>query len=221
VKLWNIARFISSFPEVNDDYELTALDLMILAKMNDVARKAIEAYNEFDVYVPINLIYDFMWHVFADHYLEAVKSRAYNREGSFSEGQQRGAWFTLYKVLKTMLKLLAPIMPFVTDEIWRSLYGESIHRQLIEDPDPRFDNTEYLRMLEPFMEFNSAIWTYKNRAGLSLNEAIEGIVYAPEILKPLEAELRAMHKIRELRFGKPEGSNYEILDEKLGIYLVK
>jgi valyl-tRNA synthetase len=221
VKLWNIARFISSFPEVNDDYELTALDLMILAKMNDVARKAIEAYNEFDVYVPINLIYDFMWHVFADHYLEAVKSRAYNREGSFSEGQQRGAWFTLYKVLKTMLKLLAPIMPFVTDEIWRSLYGESIHRQLIEDPDPRFDNAEYLRMLEPFMEFNSAIWTYKNRAGLSLNEAIEGIVYAPEILKPLEAELRAMHKIRELRFGKPEGSNYETLDEKLGIYLVK
>nr|MCG2895632.1 class I tRNA ligase family protein [Vulcanisaeta sp.] len=175
----------------------------------------------FDVYVPINLIYDFTWHVFADHYLEAVKPRAYNREGLFSEKQQRGAWFTLYKVLKTVLKLLAPIMPFVTDQIWRSLYGETIHRQLIEDPDPRFDNPEYLRMLEPFMGFNSAIWTYKNRAGLSLNEAIEGIVYAPEILKPLEVELRAMHKIRELRFGKPEGSNYETLDEKLGIYLVK
>lgn len=109
----------------------------------------------------------------------------------------------------------------MTDQIWRSLYGESIHRQLIEDPDPRFDNKEYLSMLEPFMEFNRTIWTYKNRTGLSLNEAINGIVYAPDVLKPpLEPELRAMHRIRELRFGKPMG-NYEILNESLQVYLVK
>ncbi len=119
-----------------------------------------------------------------------------------------------------MLKLLAPIMPFVTDQIWRSLYGESIHRQLIEDPDPRFDNKEYLNMLEPFMEFNRAIWTYKNKTGLSLNEPIDGVIYTPEVLKPLEIELKAMHKIREIKFGKPAGS-YEVLDESLPIYLVK
>ncbi|WP_243678225.1 class I tRNA ligase family protein [Vulcanisaeta distributa] len=193
---------------------------MILAKLNEVVRDSLNAYNEFDVYVPANTLYDFAWHVFADHYLEAVKSRAYNRDGLFTERQQRGAWFTLYKVLKTVLKLLAPIMPFVTDQIWRSLYGESIHRQLIEDPDPRFDNKEYLNMLEPFMEFNRAIWTYKNKAGLSLNEPIEGVIYAPEVLKPLEIELKAMHKIREIKFGKPVG-NYEVLDESLPVYLVK
>ncbi|WP_069807724.1 valine--tRNA ligase [Vulcanisaeta thermophila] len=220
IKLWNIARFISAFPEVSDDYELTPLDLMILAKLNEVARTVISAYEKFDVYVPINTLFDFTWHVFADHYLEAVKSRAYNREGLFTERQQRGAWFTLYRVLKAVLKLLAPIMPFVTDYIWRSLYGTSIHTQLIEDPDPRFDNKEYLSMLEPFIAFNSAVWTYKNRNGLSLNEPINAVIYAPETLKPIANELRAMHKIAELRFGKP-GGNAEVLDEKYGIYLLK
>ncbi|WP_243675969.1 class I tRNA ligase family protein [Vulcanisaeta distributa] len=196
---------------------------MILAKLNEVIRASLNAYNDFDVYVPANILYDFTWHVFADHYLEAVKSRAYNRDGLFTERQQRGgAWFTLYRVLRTVLKLLAPIMPFVTDQVWRSLYGESIHRQLIEDPDPRFDNKEYLNMLEPFMEFNRTIWTYKNRAGLSLNEPIDGgVIYAPEVLKPpLEPELKAMHKIREIKFGKPAGS-YEVLDESLPVYLIK
>ncbi len=50
--------------------------------------------------------------------------------------------------------------------------------------------------------------------------SIDGVIYAPEVLKPLELELKAMHKIREIRFGRPTGS-YEVLDESLPVYLVK
>ena len=220
-KLWNIARFISQFPDVQDRYKLTPLDMMILARLEDVLKKCIEAYSKFDVYEPAHLLFEFTWHVFADHYLEAVKTRAYNREGQFSEEEQRGAWFTLHTVLKTVTKLLAPIMPFVTDYIWRNLYGDSVHRQKIEDKlDIEFDR-KYGELLDTFMKFNRAIWTYKNKHGISLAAPLDAVVYAPEKLQPLAKELQLMHKIRELRFGKPVEAQYETLDEEAQIYLVK
>ncbi len=220
-KLWNIARFVSQFPDVQDRYKLTPLDMMILARLEEVLKKCVEAYSRFDVYEPAHLLFEFAWHVFADHYLEAVKSRAYNREGQFSEEEQRGAWFTLHTVLKTVTKLLAPIMPFVTDYIWRNLYGESVHRQRIEDKlEIEFDR-RYGTLLETFLKFNRAIWTYKNKHGISLAAPLNAIIYAPEKLQPLAKELQLMHKIRELKFGKPVEQQYETLDEEAQIYLVK
>jgi len=207
VKLWNIARFVSSFPEVKDNVQLTPLDKVILAKYTEVARESIKAYSEFDVYEPANRLFEFTWHLFADHYLEAVKPRAYNRDGSFTEAEQRGAWYTLHTVLRGVLKLLAPIMPFVTDQIWRQLYGTTIHRERIEDP---IDVGDHPELAELFIRFNSAVWKYKNKRGMSLNEPLPGIIYAPEELKPLGRELEIMHKVRII-FQKPSG-DYEMLD---------
>ncbi len=220
-KLWNIARFISQFPIVSDQREitLTPLDMMILAKLEEVLSKCVESYSKFDVYEPAHMIFDFTWHIFADHYLEAVKPRAYNREGYFTESEQKAAWFTLHTVLREITKLLAPIMPFVTDYIWRKLYGESVHRQYISDKlDIEFDR-RYGELIDLFMRFNRAIWTFKNKHGLSLASPLEAVVYVPDKLEPLMRELKIMHKIKEMRIGEPEKS-CEKLDD-VGIFLCK
>ncbi len=220
-KLWNIARFISQFPYVEDNYKLTPLDMAILAKLEEVLKKCVEAYSKFDVYEPAHILFDFTWHIFADHYLEAVKARAYNREGLFTQEEQRGAWFTLHTVLRTVTKLLAPIMPFITDYIWRNLYGQSVHVQKIEDElDIEFDR-KYIEIIEPFMKFNRTIWTYKNKHGLSLAAPLEATVYVHEKLSPILTELKHMHKIKDLKVGKPEKEPYEVLDQELEIYIVK
>ena len=210
-KLWNIARFISRFPKVTEeDYVLLPLDLMLLGNLNDIIRQCKDGYERLDPFIPSNLIRNFTWNVFASHYLEAVKPRAYNFNNEFTEEEQHGAWFTLYTALEIILKLLAPIAPFITDSIWRRLFSEeSIHSQKFPEPNPSW-NTEYKYMISPFIEFNSSIWRYKKEHGLALSQELNTVVYAPKELKPFERDLKAMHKIKELHFEEPTEEAIEI-----------
>ncbi|MEM1644979.1 MAG: valine--tRNA ligase, partial [Ignisphaera sp.] len=126
-KLLNIARFISMFPSIDDLETLYPLDLAILEKLNNVIEVVRKSYEKTDVYTAIHTIYHFVWDIFADHYLELTKARAYGLD-NYTEKEQKSAWYTLNKVLKSVLLILAPIMPFITDYIWRKLYSEkSIH----------------------------------------------------------------------------------------------
>lgn len=198
-KVWNIARFVSSFDEPSS-YKLTPIDKSLLARAYEVASKVIEAYNNFDVYEPALALYDFIWHEYADHYIELVKSRAYNRDGIFSKEEQAGAVFTLYAVLKYSLKLLAPIMPFITDKIWRELYGRSIHRERIEDPPADWRGDSSLFTLAK--KINSAVWRYKNKRGLSLAESLGADLYVPEQALLAADDLKAAHKANAVRAGR-------------------
>ncbi len=217
-KLWNIARFISSFPEPANKYKLRPIDYMILGALNDVIRKCINSMNELDFYDPINEVYRFTWDIFADHYLEAVKARAYNRDKKFSEEEQRGAWYTLHTVLKTVLKLLAPICPFITDYIWRKLYSEkSIHFEKFPEPNPEWD-TPYRELLSRFMDFNSKIWTLKKNMKIALNQPLRAKVYIPRDLEPIADDLKAMHQIQEIVIGEPQDKT-KVKDLGSGIYV--
>ena len=202
-KLWNIARFISSFPGINQNFKLTALDEMILAQLNDLIRECRSGYEELDVYVPANAVRSFAWNVFADHYIEAAKSRAYNEHGEFDEKLQRGAWYTLHVCLNTILRLLAPICPFVTEALWRELYSnESIHLQPFPQENKELESN--LKTLSAqLMSFNTAVWKYKKEKNRALSQEIATTVYGPRELKVFEADLKAMHKIKELRFARP------------------
>jgi len=202
-KLWNIARFISSFPIINDKFELAALDKMILAQLNDLIVECNRGYDELDMYVPANAVRTFAWNFFADHYVEAVKSRAYNQYGEFDQKLQRGAWYTLHTCLIAILKLLAPICPFITEALWRELYShESIHLQPF--PEKKKELESNLRALSTqFVNFNTTIWKYKKEKNIALSQQIDAAVYGPKELKVFEADLKAMHKIKEIHFAQP------------------
>lgn len=202
-KLWNIARFISCFPQVDEDYELAALDRMILAELNKLIKECRLAYEDMDVFVVANSVRAFTWSLFADHYLEAVKSRAYNRDKRFNEKLQRGAWYTLHACLKTIMKLLAPVCPFVTEAVWRELYSkQSIHTEPFIKEKKEWKSS--LAKLTPqFVNFNTAIWKHKKNEGTALSQELAAKVYAPRELEVFKGDLEAMHKIRDLEFGKP------------------
>ena len=218
-KLWNIARFISSFPESKkEEVALKPLDLMILEELNSLIEKCDKAYSELDVYEPANSIYQFVWNVFASHYLEAAKRRAYNRDKKYGEAEQKAAWYTLHTVLKCTLKLLAPIMPYITDYLWRKMYSaKSIHIEEFPKPNPEW-NKGYAKLLKKFMEVNSAIWGYKKRSNISFAQPIEGVVFIPEEMKPLADDIKELHRLEEIRFGKPKVKALKIDED---VYLVK
>ncbi len=195
-KLWNIARFISMFEYPAEGYVLREIDKATLAKLAELIKRVDEAYGEMDVYTPITELYQFAWNYFASHYLEAVKARAYNRDGSYSVEEQRGAWYTLYTVLDAILRMLAPIMPFVTDAIYRRLFGRSVHKERF--PEPRDEWMGWSgKAADLLVEINTAIWSYKKKKGMRLRDPL-GRVAIPGEAKGLVDEIRDLHRIGEV-----------------------
>lgn len=214
-KLWNIARYISSFPEPRE-YRLRGIDKATLVYLDKIIEKIDKAYSELDVYEPVNEIYQFTWNYFASHYIELTKSRAYNRDGKYSELEQKAAWFTLHYTLKSILKALAPIMPFITDAIYRELYGRSIHLERFPEPDKERLKQSH-DLVEKVVNVNSAIWSYKKRNNMKLSEPLRGKVYLPKGLEEVAEELRDLHKLEEIEFYEEAPSN--TIDVGGGVYL--
>ncbi|MDI6806274.1 MAG: valine--tRNA ligase [Candidatus Aenigmarchaeota archaeon] len=189
-KLWNIARFISAFPEPKKA-KLSASDKWILAELNQLIEKSLNGHRDFNFFIPINSTREFTWNIFADHYLELIKARAYGQ--GFNKDEQMAAWYTLHTCLKALLKLLAPIIPFITDHIWRSLYSKkSIHREIFLKK-VKVDK-KWAKFTEKLIDFNSQVWNEKKRRKLSLKSEID--IKVPPELQPFEKDLKAMHNLK-------------------------
>jgi len=211
-KLWNIARFVSMFPVSNLSVtELMELDQAILEKLNATAEAYIKGFESLEHFDPTLSIYKFAWDVFASNYIDTVKDRAYNASGSWSRREQEAAWTTLHLVLRSVLKFLAPIMPFVTDAIWRRLYGEegrSIHEEPFEAPRPEW-NTGKSHLMDLLMEINSEIWRFKKSRGMRLKDPLNARLYIPREAEPLAKHLKVLHNVREVVVGEPSGGTVE------------
>jgi valyl-tRNA synthetase len=188
-KLYNVARFLSMFepPEEPDDPELHDVNAWIRAEFNEVRERCLEGYEDFDPFEPANAIRDFVWNLFAPHYMEMVKSRAYDDDWDTIR--------TLQSVVEGTIELLAPIAPIVTYQLYRELYDENVHAgsfpAALEDADP-----ELTELTDRLMEFNSDVWSEKKDQGISLGSPIEGIA-VPDRLSPFEAELVDMHGLED------------------------
>ncbi|HXG13864.1 MAG TPA: valine--tRNA ligase [Candidatus Nitrosotenuis sp.] len=187
-KLWNISRFISSYPVVQKA-EPTLTDAWILSELDNLVKECKKGYSEYNFFVPAIAIREFTWNVFAAHYIEMVKARAYG-EG-FTEDEKNAAIYTLHKVLSTILLLLAPITPFITDFLWQTLYSkETIHKQIHPEPENLQDMSKYTKEIT---DFNSQVWNEKKSKGFSLKDPIS--IDVPESLKPFEKDLIQMHQL--------------------------
>ncbi len=127
-KIWNAARFLlmnlNSKEEMPLPNELALEDKWILSKYNDLVRDVTENLDKYELGLAVAKLYDFIWDVFCDWYIELCKSRL-NGEDETTANTARSV---LVYVFTGVLKLLHPFMPFITEEIWQSLphSGESI-----------------------------------------------------------------------------------------------
>ncbi|MEM5802327.1 MAG: valine--tRNA ligase [Candidatus Aenigmatarchaeota archaeon] len=189
-KLWNLARFISMFPQPKKA-KLLPSDKWILAELNKTIAEALKGYENFNFFIPATKMREFTWNVFADHYIEMIKPRAYGDR--FNKAEQQAAWFTLHTCLKNILVILAPIIPFITEYIWQALYSKkSLHLQKFPTKIKRSKNFE--RLTPKIIEFNSKVWSLKKKMRLTLKDSIEAKI--PKELKIFEKDLRAMHNIK-------------------------
>ena len=187
-KLWNLSRFISSFPQPRA-VRLLPSDRWVLSELSLLVERSLKGYRDFNFFEPATAIRDFVWETFASHYLEMVKPRAYGQ--GFSTAQQRAAWYTLHTVLRNVLLLLAPVAPFMAEHIWRQLYStKSIHAERF--PKPAWPKT-YKRYTESLFAFNREVWKVKKEKNLALRDPVDIIV--PKALLPFKNDLAKMHSL--------------------------
>ena len=187
-KLWNTARYLGSFPEP-ESATLTETDKWIMAELNKLIVECAEGYGDFNMFVPATKIREFLWNVFAAQYIEMTKGRAYGDTGN--EKEREAARYTLHRVMRSLLLLLAPIIPHVTDYIWRKLYGTTtIHLELF----PKVSGYKVpAGVTQTLIDFNVQVWKAKRDKGLALKEPIQ--VEVPKKLQPYLPDLTRMHHI--------------------------
>lgn len=198
-KLWNVARFISMFPEARKRPKtLCELDSWILSETDSLIRYARKRYESYDFHGPAKRIKNFIWEAFASHYMELVKNRAYNQKKVFSKEEQNSALYTLHYVLDSLLKLLAPITPFITYRIYQDLRKKDIHFE--EFPKPGKAQKIPFKT-QDLLKLNSKIWKAKKDKGLSLRDPIKSATI-PERFRGISKDLKETHGIGELKYGK-------------------
>ena len=121
-KLWNAARFVVLNLENADvlpieKVKLTLADKWILTKLDDAIKQSVKYMDKYEVGLCAADLYDFVWSDFCDWYIELCKTRLYSTEKS----ERTACVSVLVYVLRNILKLLHPIIPFITEEIYGNL----------------------------------------------------------------------------------------------------
>jgi valyl-tRNA synthetase len=197
-KLWNIGKFtgmvVKSKPEMKG---LQPLDQWILSRFSKVVKNATQYYEDYQFDKAMREVEEFAWHEYADHYLELVKYRT--REGD------DGVRFTLYTITLGLAKMLAPLMPHVTEDIYQDGFAEmdgarSIH--VSAWPEPVLFSDENEARGELVKDVVSAIRSWKAEKKLPLNkemELIELIGPSALSLQGYETDILETSRSKELK----------------------
>jgi valyl-tRNA synthetase len=221
-KLWNAAKFVSSHMgamnitapsilKVNCD-----IDRWIISRLHEVVQAATKAFDGFEYFASRSKVEAFFWRDFCDNYLELIKTRIYDAENKNPIGQA-SAVHTCALVLSTLLKLLAPFMPHITEEIYSLVFESpsSIHAQ---GTWPRFQEIPYDKkslIAGGFIEqLLAAVRKFKTEEKASMKTEIAAIDIIPMNDKIIAADfgdslqdLKDATNTKALSFNENPGKN--------------
>jgi valyl-tRNA synthetase len=178
-KIWNASRFVISnledrkYSEVNLEYHLLSLsDKWILSRLQKEIKEVTDHLENYRFSEYVKTIYNFFWNEFCDWYIEMVKPRLSQREDPES---RLVAQTILWKVLRDNLKLLHPVMPFITEEIWHKLpeSSESIMISSWPITDDTFINEKAEKDMEFIMELIRTIRAIRAEFNISPSDVIK------------------------------------------------
>ncbi len=173
-KLWNVQSFITNIikDEKPKETELQNIDKWILTKFSKLVNKCTNLMDVFDYSQAMKEVEYFLWHEFADHYLEMIKDSIYAKKNIDS------IKFTLYTIGLGTLKLFAVFFPHITEEIYKNQYREleeykSIH--LSTWPSKIIIDEKMEKSGEFVKKYISQVRSWKSKQGIPLNANINAL----------------------------------------------
>jgi len=225
-KLWNASRFvIMNLQDENGDFRpmaddgqgidklvLKDEDKWILAKVNEAVGEITGNMEKFELALAAQKVYELIWNEFCDWYIELVKSRLYGDD----EEDKKVARYVLVRVLKDMLKLLHPFMPFITEEIWSFLPKEKSKQADDENPEgflikeswPVYESSltypAEVKKLELAMEAIRSIRNIRAEAEAAPTRKLTAVIRSSgrdlEDIKGAERYIRNLANVADIRF---------------------
>jgi valyl-tRNA synthetase len=189
-KVWNSAKFVETLGKA-EPAELTTIDRWIIGRLNTVIRESTEAMEKYEYHHAIGKIQKFFWNEFCDYYLEYVKHRVYNEEPS-----KQAALYVLNKVLLDSVKLLAPITPHLSDEIYQLYEEGSVHQA--KWPEAGEEYPEEVEKVSVLNDIVSQLRQHKSNNKMAQNAELEKVtVTTPKKMdEELLSELGKISKIK-------------------------
>jgi valyl-tRNA synthetase len=227
-KIWNAVRFSllhikDSQPFTVEDIEPSGLALehqWILSRTNRTIAEVHRGLKEYRFNDVAHALYQFIWHEFCDWYLEWVKGDLY---GDNQEVKNTGRQ-VLFTVLEIIIKLLHPITPFVTEEIWAALPGDrsSIMTEQFPEEIPAWENSEAEDAAALFMGVVTGLRNIRSETGIHPSAQVKGSVICPDqnkgaILQENIKAILALTRVEELQIfaegDRPKGAASYIFNE--------
>jgi valyl-tRNA synthetase len=179
-KLWNVAvfaqRFLDGYQPPTDRPALSPADRWLLHELQELIRQATAQFAAYEYASAKSATETFFWSVLADNYLEMAKKRLYDADNPGHEA----ARYTLQSVLLTVITLFAPILPYVTEEIYQGLFRQSegcasIHRSRWPEVDDSLIDPAAHDAGEALVAIANAVRRYKSERHLSLGAELPGL----------------------------------------------
>ena len=176
-KLWNASRFVMM--NLPDDFtfkglpeNLTIEDKWIVSKFNQIAKDVNDNLDHFELGVASTKLYDFIWDVYCDWYIELTKPRMRAGGQSKADAEQ-----VLVYVLRGMLKLLHPFMPFITEEIWQVL-TDGASMIMLEEFPTYTESLDFSKTADDFEKVIAAIKAVRmSRTELNVPNSVKAKLY--------------------------------------------
>lgn len=188
-KLLNITKFVTQFKKPSKKPKIEKVDQLFIDYIEHLTQLADEKYQVYDFHHPALKLREFLWEVFASHYIELVKNRAYNEEKRFTQTESDSAKYAAHYLLERLIALLHPISPMIT-----SFLADNLSIDLEEFPKAA-KATNKLEQIQSIMAFNSLVWKTKKEKNISLREPIQSIDI-PKDLSHFSKDLKACHNLQ-------------------------
>ncbi|MGB9748625.1 MAG: valine--tRNA ligase [Candidatus Woesearchaeota archaeon] len=237
IKLWNASKLIIAMlksarikPEKIDSKNIkkvkNKVDLWLLSKQNKIIRNVTEALENYE-YVRLKLdVENFFWHDFCDNYLELVKDRFYNKE-NYAKEELESAVIMLYNSSLNLLKLLAPIMPYITEEIYNLYYNEiekkeSIHLTKWPEYLEELNLSALEEEIEMLLEILSLIRKFKSENKISLAKNFKKLIIdcdekTKKLLKENLILIKPAARFESFEFKSIKNPKLQTKDKKISI----
>jgi isoleucyl-tRNA synthetase len=183
---WNVFRFPLPYMELDgydpadadlSDGERTVVDEWVLSRLQSVEREARDAWEDYEVSTALNTVLDFLTEDVSRFYVKAIRERMWDDEDSASK---RGAYATLVTVLEETIRLLAPVTPYLAEQMYQHLDGDaaSVHALSYPEPDSDLRDEELEREMAVLRDVEEAAANARQQGGRKLRWPVERVIVA-------------------------------------------